>query len=108
MKVERPADLMHRKRAVSRFAAILAALFLAFSPCAPVAGGPNETAEEYFFREDHLTGGDYLHLDARGRYELKAREHMGIFVVDEGAWSKEGTTFTFRPLTPKSAVTGES
>jgi hypothetical protein len=52
---------------------------------------------EYFFREDHLTGGFYLHLDAHGAYHLRAREHMGIFLFDEGTWSQKDTTLTFQP-----------
>lgn len=80
------------RRSMIQLAAILAVapMLLAATP-----------VPEYFFREDHLTGSFYLHLDTRGAYRLQAREHMGIFLFDEGTWSQKDTTLTFHSRDPK-------
>jgi hypothetical protein len=50
-----------------------------------------------YFKEDHLTGADYLALAPDGSYTLTAREHMGVWVTESGRWSKSDTHITFTP-----------
>ncbi len=60
-----------------------------------LAGAPPAPTLRHF-KEDHLTGADYLRLAADGRYDVIGREHMGIWQLDYGSWSvgADGWTFT--------------
>ena len=39
-----------------------------------------------YFKEDHLTGADYIWLGADHTYRVTGREHMGIWVFESGRW----------------------
>ena len=43
-----------------------------------------------YFKEDHLTGADYIWLAPDHTYRLTGREHMGIWVVESGRWERSG------------------
>ena len=64
-----------------------------------LAGVAAESRERYF-REDHLTGADYLHLAEDGSYKITGREHMGVWVIESGHWEQVGNTITFVPKKP--------
>jgi hypothetical protein len=53
-----------------------------------------------YFKEDHLTGADYVVLAPDGSYTLTGREHMGVSVEESGGWRKSGTRITFTPKKP--------
>jgi hypothetical protein len=56
-----------------------------------------EPASDRYFREDHLTGADYIRLSADGTYTLTGREHMGVWVTESGRWEQSGDTIKFVP-----------
>ena len=55
------------------------------------------TAQERYFKEDHLTGAAYFCMATDGSYTLTAREHMGVWVIESGRWQQEAETITFVP-----------
>ena len=57
-----------------------------------------------YFKEDHLTGADYLRLASSGTYEVIGREHMGIWKLDHGTWSAKADTWTFVSLETAGAT----
>ncbi len=67
------------------------------SPAPPAGSSPMPPASAEFFKEDHLTGADYLALYASGEYELIGREHMGIFPLERGTWTRDGDRLSFKP-----------
>jgi hypothetical protein len=72
--------------------------------CVSVSAGSTSR----YFKEDHLTGADYITLAPDGSYTLTGREHMGVSVEESGGWSKSGTHITFTPKKPgKSPYTAE-
>lgn len=77
-------------------AAYVLALTLLGSPASPVPS-PAPASPGEFFKEDHLTGADYLALYPSGEYEIIGREHMGIFHVERGTWKRDGETLLFEP-----------
>jgi hypothetical protein len=54
-----------------------------------------------YFKAEHGVGATYLKLAADGRYKVIDREHMGIFLRDEGRWQQIGDVITFSPTDPK-------
>lgn len=58
-----------------------------------VSAGP---ADRYF-KEDHLTGADYIALRSDGTYAITGREHMGVFALESGRWRKKGDRLAFTP-----------
>jgi len=50
-----------------------------------------------YFKEDHLTGADYLALIPDGNYQLVNREHTGVWFVESGAWRRSGTRVELTP-----------
>jgi hypothetical protein len=50
-----------------------------------------QSAQDWYFREDHLTGADYIRLSADGTYTLTGRKHMGISVIESGRWDLPAT-----------------
>ena len=56
---------------------------------------PQSSPVREFFKEDHYTGADYLALDSSGAYELVGREHMGVWILEKGRWTRDGETLTF-------------
>ena len=50
-----------------------------------------------YFKEDHLTGADYICLDADQTYRLIAREHTGIWVLESGRWRQSDDAIGFTP-----------
>jgi hypothetical protein len=50
-----------------------------------------------YFKEDHLTGADYICLAADRAYQLTGREHMGIWILDSGRWEPSGDAIRFVP-----------
>ena len=54
-----------------------------------------------FFKEDHLTGADYICLAADHTYHLTGREHMGIWILESGRWEHSGDGIKFVPADEK-------
>jgi len=54
-----------------------------------------------YFKAEHGVGATYVKLGADGRYSVIDREHMGVFLTDEGHWQQTGTVVTFRPTDSK-------
>jgi hypothetical protein len=54
-----------------------------------------------YFKEDHLTGADYLWLAADHSYCLTGREHMGVWVLESGRWEHSGDGIKFVPKDKK-------
>jgi hypothetical protein len=60
-----------------------------------------------YFKEDHLTGADYICLAADHSYHLTGREHMGVWVLESGRWEHSGDAIKFVPAHGrKGAYTG--
>src|SRR5215470_5467706 len=53
------------------------------------------------FKAEHGVGATYVELAADGRYKVIDREHMGVFLTDEGRWRQTGAVITFSPTDPK-------
>jgi hypothetical protein len=74
---------------------LASAEFLGQAPRQPT---PHAAAPHYrYFKEDHLTGAEYLWLRDNGDYTIVSREHMGIFQLEGGRWTKHGSRLTFTP-----------
>jgi hypothetical protein len=58
---------------------------------------------ERYFKAEHGVGATYVRLAADGRYKVIDREHMGVFLTDEGRWQQNGAVITFSPTNPKNA-----
>lgn len=56
------------------------------------------------FKEDHLTGAEYLRLSSSGSYELIGREHMGIWVLDRGTWTEQDGLWIFTSTEKKGST----
>ena len=56
-----------------------------------------------YFKAEHRVGATYVKLNRDGLYEVIDREHMGIFLTDEGHWKQAGTVITFNPNDPKKS-----
>src|SRR5258708_16136328 len=56
-----------------------------------------------YFKAEHGVGATYAKLGVDGRYRVIDREHMGIFLTDEGLWRQTGAVITFSPKDPKKA-----
>jgi hypothetical protein len=54
-----------------------------------------------YFKAEHGVGATYVKLAADGRYKVIDREHMGIFLTDEGRWQQTGSVITFSPKDPR-------
>lgn len=54
-----------------------------------------------YFKEDHLTGAAYICLATDHTYDLTAREHMGIWVLESGRWEQSGNGIKFVPTDQK-------
>ena len=65
--------------------------------CLSVIAALPQSARDRYFKEDHLTGADYIRLFADGTYTLTGREHMGLWVLESGRWERSGDTITFVP-----------
>jgi hypothetical protein len=48
-----------------------------------------------YLKAEHGVGATYVKLAADGRYRVIDREHMGIFLTDEGRWQQTGDVITF-------------
>ena len=69
--------------------------------------GPGQELHDRYFKEDHLTGADYIRLSADQTYVLTGREHMGIWVFETGRWERSGDDLQFVPKDKKKpAYTG--
>src|SRR3984957_15168089 len=56
-----------------------------------------------YFKQDGLTGADYLVLATDGTYSLTGREHMGSWVIEVGRWNQSGAHITLTPTKPVKA-----
>jgi hypothetical protein len=54
-----------------------------------------------YFKAEHGVGATYIRLAVDGRYKVIDREHMGIFLTDEGRWQQTGAVITFSPTDVK-------
>lgn len=57
-----------------------------------------------YFKAELGVGATYVKLGADGRYRVIDREHMGIFLTDEGDWQQTGAVITFRPADKKRSL----
>ena len=53
-----------------------------------------------YFKAECLTSAGYLKLGGDGTYTVTWREHMGVFVQEQGHWDQKGAVITFRPTRP--------
>jgi hypothetical protein len=60
-----------------------------------------QQAQARYFKEDHLTGADYICLAADHTYHLTGREHMGIWILESGRWEHSGDAIRFVPADGK-------
>ena len=60
-------------------------------------GGSFAAQTVRYFKEDHLTGAQYIALASDGNYTVTGREHMGVSLEESGRWSRSGTRVTFTP-----------
>src|SRR5215813_4915246 len=56
-----------------------------------------------YFKAEHGVGATYLKIATDGTYRVIDREHMGIFLTDEGHWKQAGSVITFSPKDPKNS-----
>jgi len=56
-----------------------------------------------YFKAEHGVGATYVKLNTDGSYKVIDREHMGIFLTDEGHWKQAGAVITFSPKDPKKS-----
>lgn len=56
-----------------------------------------------YFKAEHGVGATYVQLITDGSYTVIDREHMGIFLTDEGHWKQTGVVITFSPKDPKKS-----
>jgi hypothetical protein len=75
-----------------------ALLLTFFLTCSPLSA---QTAR--YFKAEHGVGATYVKLASDGSYKVIDREHMGIFLTDEGQWKQAGTVVTFTPRDPKKS-----
>ena len=60
-----------------------------------------------YFKEDHLTGADYIWLGADQTYRVTGREHMGVWVFESGRWEHSDGRIRFVPTEAiKKSYTG--
>jgi hypothetical protein len=72
-----------------------------------LASSSLSAARTRYFKEDGLTGADYLVVATDGTYSLTGREHMGVWVIEVGRWNQSGAHITFTPTKPvKAPYTG--
>ena len=50
-----------------------------------------------FFKCENGVSADYLELAPNNTYGVIAREHMGVWQVEQGRWRENGSTITFTP-----------
>lgn len=62
---------------------------------------PGQQRQDRYFKEDHLTGADYIRLAADDTYVLTGREHMGIWLLETGRWERAGDEIQFVPKKKK-------
>jgi len=56
-----------------------------------------------YFKAEHGVGATYVKLTREGSYKVIDREHMGIFLTDEGHWKQAGAVIKFSPEDPKKS-----
>jgi hypothetical protein len=66
-------------------------------PAPADVAGQASAVRDRCFKEDHLTGADYLWLRADGTYAITGREHMGVSELETGRWTRRGAGLTFTP-----------
>src|SRR5215470_13653271 len=54
-----------------------------------------------YFKAEHGVGATYVRIGDDGQFKVIDREHMGIFLTDEGHWQQTGAVITFSPKDPK-------
>jgi hypothetical protein len=82
---------------VKKYAILAASVLLATLFCCTFSAAQNVR----YFKAEHGVGATYVKLAADGRYRVIDREHMGIFLTDEGRWQQTGDVITFNPTNPK-------
>jgi hypothetical protein len=55
------------------------------------------------FKAEHGVGATYVRLNTDGSYKVIDREHMGIFLTDEGHRKQSGPVITFSPEDPNKS-----
>jgi hypothetical protein len=78
-----------------------------FWMCLVTFAAPGQQREDRYFKEDHLTGADYIRLSIDETYVRTGREHMGIWIHETGRWERSGEEIKFVPKDKqKQAYTG--
>jgi hypothetical protein len=62
---------------------------------------PGQEPQNRYFKEDDLTGADYIRLSADHTCVLTGREHMGIWVFETGRWERSSDDIRFLPKDKK-------
>ena len=57
-----------------------------YRACTSVVHLPADRASHFY--SDHLTGSSYIELKSDGTYREIAREHLGVWPIDEGTWNQ--------------------
>jgi hypothetical protein len=79
--------------------AILAGLLAVLGQCTPLFA--KQPAR--FFKAECGTSAGYIKLATDGTYTVVWREHMGVFVQEQGHWSQKQEVITFTPSKGKKA-----
>src|SRR5438445_11383238 len=58
-----------------------------------------------YFKAEHGVGATYVKLSPDGSYKVIDREHMGIFLTDDGHWKETGAVVTFNPKVQRNPRT---
>jgi hypothetical protein len=56
-----------------------------------------------YFKAECFTSAGYLKLGGDGTYTVTWREHMGIFVQEQGRWDQKGAVISLSPTKPTKA-----
>jgi len=54
-----------------------------------------------YFKAEHGVGATYVSLASDNHYKVIDREHMGVFLTDEGRWQQNGGVISFNPTNHK-------
>jgi len=66
------------------------------------APGNAQRGPDRYFKEDHLTGADYIRLAPDHTYRLIGREHMGVWILESGRWEQSADGIRFVPKDEKT------
>jgi hypothetical protein len=56
-----------------------------------------------YFKAECMTAAGYIKLGSDGKYVLIWREHMGVFLREQGQWNQNGSAIEFSPTGEEGA-----